>query len=419
MIHGMFSTASGGAFGPLGAVVAVFWEESLVNKFVKVLTYVAAVLLGSTLTMAYLLNRGILGAPAADASKLDQLAAVIDEFFIEEPDMTALEDAAASAMVTATGDRWSYYISAADYASYVEQSQNAYVGIGITITANEEPAGFAVVEVTPGSPAEEAGLQVHDVLVEVEGQNCAELGQDGTRNLVRGEEGTTVELVVNRDGQELAFTVERRQVQVPVATAAVLDSGYGLITIANFEARCADETIAAIDALMAQGVEGIIFDVRFNPGGYKSELVELLDYILPEGPLFRSETYDGKTEVDNSDADHIEIPMAVLVNGDSYSAAEFFAAALQEYDYALVVGQQTCGKGYFQNTIRLSDGSAVALSTGKYYTPNGVSLAGVGITPDLPVEVDEDIYAAIYYGEVDPEEDPQIQAAISALAESP
>ena len=131
--------------------------------------------------------------------------------------------------------------------------------------------------------------------------------------------------------------------------------------------------------------------------------------------MFRSETYDGKTETDTSDAGHIEIPMAVLVNGDSYSAAEFFAAALQEYDYAIVVGEKTCGKGYFQNTITLSDGSAVALSVGKYFTPNGVSLAGVGITPDVTVEVDEDTYAAIYGRTLEPSEDPQLQAAISAL----
>lgn len=392
----------------------LFLGGFVLNKFMKALSYILAFSLGAFIMTGYIYYR--LGERASTGvSKLDQLETIIDERFIEDVDMTALEDAAADAMVTATGDRWSYYIPASQYASYVEQMQNAYVGIGVTIQPSEEPAGLEVVQVTAGGPAEAAGIQVFDVIVEAEGQNCSEIGMEETRNIIRGEAGTQVQLTINRQGETLEFTVTREKIDVPVATYEVLDSGYGLITISNFDSKCAHETIAAIEELMEQNVKGIVFDVRFNPGGYKHELVEVLDYILPEGPLFRSETYDGKTETDTSDAGHIEIPMAVLVNGDSYSAAEFFAAALQEYDCAIVVGEKTCGKGYFQNTITLSDGSAVALSVGKYFTPNGVSLAGVGITPDVTVEVDEDTYAAIYGRALEPSEDPQLQAAISAL----
>ena len=152
-----------------------------------------------------------------------------------------------------------------------------------------------------------------------------------------------------------------------------------------------------------------------NPGGFADELVELLDYLLPEGDLFRTVSYDGKEQVDTSDADFLDMPMAVLVNGDSYSAAEFFAAALQEYEAAIVVGEPTVGKGYYQNTIQLGDGSAVALSTGKYFTPKGNSLADVGVTPDVRAEVDEETAANIYYGLCTTAEDPQIQAAVNAL----
>lgn len=392
----------------------LFLGGFVLNKFMKALSYILAFSLGAFIMTGYIYYR-LGGKASTGVSKLDQLETIIDERFIEDVDMTALEDAAADAMVTATGDRWSYYIPASQYASYVEQMQNAYVGIGVTIQPSEEPAGLEVVQVTAGGPAEAAGIQVFDVIVEAEGQNCSEIGMEETRNIIRGEAGTQVQLTINRQGETLEFTVTREKIDVPVATYEVLDSGYGLITISNFDSKCAHETIAAIEELMEQNVKGIVFDVRFNPGGYKHELVEVLDYILPEGPLFRSETYDGKTETDTSDAGHIEIPMAVLVNGDSYSAAEFFAAALQEYDYAIVVGEKTCGKGYFQNTITLSDGSAVALSVGKYFTPNGVSLAGVGITPDVTVEVDEDTYAAIYGRTLEPSEDPQLQAAISAL----
>jgi len=187
------------------------------------------------------------------------------------------------------------------------------------------------------------------------------------------------------------------------------------VTIENFDDRCAAETIAAIESLLEQGVESLIFDVRNNPGGYAHELVELLDYLLPEGDLFRTVDYKGVEDVEISDAACLDIPMAVLVNGESYSAAEFFAAALQEYEAATVVGEKTTGKGHFQSTFLLSDGSAVALSIGKYYTPKGVSLEGVGIVPDVVVPVEPETAREIYYGRLTPEEDPQIQEALEAL----
>ena len=192
---------------------------------------------------------------------------------------------------------------------------------------------------------------------------------------------------------------------------------FSIITIVNFDSRCAAEAIGAIEALRAQGADKLLFDVRNNPGGYKHELVELLDYLLPEGPLFRSVDYSGKEAVDMSDASCLELPMAVLMNGDSYSAAEFFAAALREYGVATLVGQNTTGKGRFQSTYVLSDGSAATISVGTYCTPKGVDLTDVGLTPDIPVEVDEEMYLKIYYGQVPPAEDPQIQAAVAALLE--
>ena len=204
--------------------------------------------------------------------------------------------------------------------------------------------------------------------------------------------------------------------EVQVATGLLLEGGIGLVTIENFDDRCASESIAAIEALMEQGADKLIFDVRGNPGGYAHELVELLDYLLPEGELFRTVDYQGEEQVDLSDAACLEIPMAVLVNRDSYSAAEFFAVALQEYEAAIVVGERTSGKGHFQSTFRLNDGSAVALSIGKYFTPKGISLEGVGIQPDVEASVDQDTYVKIYYDQLSPEEDPQLQAAISALS---
>ena len=379
------------------------------RKILILLSYILVAALATTTTL-------FLTHEEMGYSKLQQLEDLIQAYYIDPVDTTRIEDAAAEGMISAVGDRWSYYIPAAEYASFVEQNNNAYVGIGITILTQEENAmGFEVMEVAAGGPAEEAGIEVGDIVVAVEGQKTAGMDTTEMRNIVRGEEGTFVQITVYRGGSEITMDVERREVQTIVASGQMLSETVGLVTIENFDARCADETIAAIEALQEQGAERLIFDVRNNPGGYAHELVEVLDYLLPEGDLFRTLDYSGKEDVDTSDADYLDMPMVVLVNADSYSAAEFFAVALQEYGAASVVGQQTSGKGYFQQTFLLDDGSAVALSTGKYFTPKGVSLEGVGITPDVEVAVDEETYSLIYYNQMEPEEDPQIQAALELL----
>ena len=377
------------------------------EKILRIGSYVLVAALAAAVTLALVGGEG--------PSKLDELEALIQERFIGEADMEAIEDAAADAMIAATGDRWSYYIPASEYAAYQEQMANSYVGVGITIQVTEDDSGFLVTEVVSGGPAEEAGMMVEDLLIMVEDVDVRGMSTSEVRELVRGEEGTSVKLTVMRKGEHKVLSVERRQVQTPVATYEMLENNVGLVTIENFDSRCAEETIAAIETLLSNGAEKLIFDVRNNPGGYASELVKVLDYLLPEGDLFRTVRYDGKENVDTSDADCLEIPMAVLVNDGSYSAAEFFAAALSEYEAAIVVGEPTVGKGYFQTTYQLSDGSAVSLSIGKYFTPKGVSLAEEDVTPDVVVTVDEETDLAIYYGTLTPEEDPQIQAALKAL----
>lgn len=378
------------------------------QKVLKIGSYILVAALASALTLAGMGGTG-------KVSKLAQLQSLIEERYIEGADATVLEDAAANAMVAATGDRWSYYIPASEYETYQENMANAYVGVGITILSSEEVEGFQIMSVTPGGPAEEAGVQVDDLLIGVDGEDVRQSDASQVRNLVRGEEGTDVVLTILRGEEELEITVQRRHMETPVATYTMLEDQVGLVTIENFDSRCSEETIAAIEALREQGAEKLIFDVRNNPGGFADELVKVLDYLLPEGDLFRTERYDGYEDVDVSDENFLDMPMAVLVNGDSYSAAEFFAAALQEYEAAIVVGEHTSGKGHFQTTYQLNDGSAVALSIGRYYTPKGVCLEGVGIEPDVPVTVDEDTAMEIYFDSLPWEEDPQIQAALDAL----
>lgn len=388
-------------------------KRPFAEKLFLLLTYILVAAIASGVTFFVCAMGG------ASGSKLSQLENLITDCFVGDVDPVELEDAAAHAMVMATGDQWSYYIPADEYASYLEQANNAYVGIGVTIASQVEGEGIAIRQVDPTGGAYEAGIQAGDIMVEVEGQKVAEIGLDGMSALIRGEENTQVEIKVLRAGEYLTFQVTRRTIIITVAEGQMLQDNIGLVTIYNFDARCAQETLDAVKMLVEQGAKALIFDVRFNPGGYKAELVEILDYLLPEGPVFRSETYDGKESVSESDAQCLEMPMAVLVNGESYSAAEFFAAALDEYDWAVVVGEPTVGKGYFQTVFELDDGSAVGLSIGKYFTPNGVSLAEVGgLKPEIQLELDEETVAKLYAGELAPEDDPHIQAAIAALNEA-
>lgn len=349
-------------------------------------------------------------------AKLQELKGIIDANFVDEYDEKTMYDLAASAMVDSLGNRWSYYIPAEEYVALTDQRKNVYVGIGVTISPRED--GYIdILVVEPGGPAQEAGIQPGDVLVGVEGNDVATLTIDQVGDLIRGERNTQVQVQLRRGEETLNLSVYRKEIPTPVAVGTMLEGNVGLVQIANFDSRCASETMAEVKSLLEQGATALIFDVRYNLGGYVDEMVEILDQLLPEGPLVHYVDYAGRKSMDTSDKDFLDIPMAVLVNQDSYSAAELFAAVLQEYEAAVVVGQHTVGKGYFQYTYQLSDGSAVLLSAGRYATSKDVNLDGVGIAPDVEVVVDEELYWQIYGGFVPLQEDPQVQAALKVLAE--
>ncbi len=372
-------------------------------------SYILVAALASMLTVPFV--------RLTERTKLDELKALIDARFVGEVDEITMDDGAAAGVIASLGDRWSYYIPASDYAKEQDRKKNNdYVGIGITITARQDGSGFDIISVAPEGAALEAGILPGDILIGAEGKTAEELGLEGLSNSIAGEAGTEVSVTVLRDGEEMTFTMIRKKIPVVVASGEMLEGNIGLVTIDNFNEKCAQQTIEHVENLLQQGAQALIFDVRNNPGGYQTELVQVLDYLLPEGELFITENYAGTRSVDTSDENCIQVPMAVLVNGGSYSAAEFFAAALSEYEWAQVVGEKTSGKGYYQITYPLSDGSAVALSSGKYFTPKGVSLAEVGgLTPDIPVEVDEETARNIILRKLSPMEDPQIQAAVASL----
>lgn len=378
------------------------------KKVLIVLSYVLVAVLacGATLAFAY---------SGTESSKLMDLEDLILTRFAGDADRTKIEDAAADAMVYAMGDRWSYYIPASEYADFADNSANAYVGVGITVQATDDGSGMLVVAVQEGGPAAEAGMETGDIIVQVEGSSVEGMSVSQISALIKGEEGTPVTVTVLRSGDAVSLTMTRKRMETVVASGKLLNEHVGLVTINNFDERCAQETIAAIEDVMAQGADMLLFDVRNNPGGYADELVKVLDYLLPAGDLMRTVGTDGSDETLTSDEKCLNVPMAVLINEDSYSAAELFAADLSEYGAARTFGQPTSGKGFYQNVFQFTDGSAVGLSVGRYYTGHGNNLEGVGLTPDVEVRLDEESDALLYNGMLEPENDAQLQAALSYL----
>lgn len=373
-----------------------------------------------TAVLAVLLTVGALAGGAwallgPEGLGMVETVALVNTLFVGEHDLGTASDQAMDALIEGLGDRWSYYMDAEGYAAQQESRSNSYVGIGVTVTYPEE-GGLLIQSMAEGGPAEEAGLRAGERIVAVDGTALtAENRQEGA-SLIKGEEGTAVTLTLESpDGSRREVTVTRKRVEEPPARGELLSDGTGLVTIKNFNSRCAQETMAAVEELVVQGAERLVFDVRNNGGGYVDELTALLDDLLPEGDIFRSETKAGTKRVVTSDADCVDLPMAVLVNGGTYSAAELFAAQLQEMDRGIIVGEPTFGKGFSQQTFPLVSGGAVNLSTARYYTGGGVCLIGVGLTLDREVTLTEEQNAALSAGVLAPEDDPQLQAAVDLL----
>ncbi len=378
------------------------------KKVLIVLSYVLVAALACGATLFFV-------SASTDYNKLEDLENLILTSFAGDADKTKIEDAAADAMVNAMGDRWSYYIPAAELPSFLENSENAYVGIGVTVQPTDDNSGLMVIAVQPGGPAEEAGVQVGDVIIQVDGESAQDRTVTEISAMIKGEEGTVVSITVLRSGEGITMSMTRKHMETTVASSKLLNEHVGLVTIQNFDERCADETIAAIKALLNQGADMLLFDVRNNPGGYVDELTKVLDYLLPEGNLIRTVGTDGSDETVTSDADCVKVPFAVLVNENTYSAAELFAVDLSEYGVARIFGQKTSGKGFFQQVFQFSDGSAAGISVGRYYTSQGNNLEGIGLTPDEEIKLDDESEALLYNGMLEPENDAQLQAALSYL----
>lgn len=322
---------------------------------------------------------------------------LIDRRFVADYDEAEAVDGALSGMVDALGDRWSLYLDPEERALLQRAQANAYVGIGVTYQESDDPLGMYLVGVVEGGPADRGGLTAGEWIVGVNGTPLTEENFDELVDSIAGTEGETRTITVrSAQGAEREVTLTLERVEENPAEGVLLEGGLGYVRLENFYDHAADSVKTVVEDLLDQGAEGLIFDVRSNPGGYVTELTDLLDYLLPEGPIFAERSKNGPTEVTSSDASCVDLPMVVLVNEDTYSAAELFAAQLRESVNAPVVGQQTCGKGYYQQGFLLPNGGELHISTGMYTTGGGVSLIGTGLIPDYAIEgVDEQLDKAV------------------------
>ena len=351
-------------------------------------------------------ERGRIGSEEnySQAMKYLEIKNKLDEYYVGTVDEEAVSSAAFAAMVSALGDEWSYYMSPSEYSAYKLYSANQYVGLGITFDKDVDTGGLKIIAVSDGTPADNAGLAAGDIITSIAGQDITDMTVGDARSFLNANLGESVALHVLKGGKDAAdVNVNCEVIYNNPVTYKMLGGNVGYVQILNFQSGAAEQAIKAIETLLGQGALGFVFDVRMNPGGLLSELNTLLDYLLPSGTVYITVDESGNQTPVESDSMCLNMPMAVLVNADTFSAAELFAASLQEYNWAEIVGDRTTGKSRSQQTIELSDGSAVHLSTARYLTPLGVDLAEQGgLQPDQAVALTD-------------KGDAQLDAALSAV----
>lgn len=371
---------SGGPLRAIGRLKINFWIALLL----------CILCVGVTYGVASSRSRAAFGSEEnyAQAMKYLEIKNTIDDYYIGEVDEETISSAAFSAMVNSLGDVWSSYMSPTEYQTYQLYSSNQFIGLGVSIAKDSDTGGFEITGLTEGSPAENAGLQRGDIILSVDGEDVTGMTISDARSLITSHIDESVTLLIDRNGSQTEYTVDCRLIYDNPVSYEMINGNVGYIKISNFESGAADGAIAAIESLLGSGAQYFVFDVRTNPGGLLSELTTLLDYLLPGVDIFVSVDKSGEETVITSNNVCLDMDMCVLVNADSYSAAEFFAAALQEYGWATIVGEHTTGKGRSQQTFELSDGSALHLSTAKYLTPNRVDLSEQGgVAPDIEVSL--------------------------------
>lgn len=325
--------------------------------------------------------------------KTSVLQNIIDRYFLFDEDMTKVEDGIYAGMMNGLGDPYTVYYTKEEYKALNEDTEGKYSGIGAMVSQNPNTKIITIVKIFDNSPANDAGLQVGDIIYKIDGEEVAGTDMDIlVKTKIRGEEGTSFKMTVLRgdDRKEVELDLTRRSIEVETVAGKMLDNNIGYIAVSQFDAVTSEQFKSNIESLQSQGMKKLIVDLRGNPGGLLDQVVDMLDYILPEGLVLYTEDKYGEREEYYSDGSHeLKIPMVVLVNENSASASEVFTATFRDFEWGKVVGKTTFGKGIVQNVLPLGDGTAVKITTQHYYPPSGYDLHKVGIKPDIEVDLNE------------------------------
>ncbi len=351
--------------------------------------------------------------------KLDRIGKYVDDYYIfdDRLDPELQEEYIYKGYMAAMGDVYTTYYTKEEWDEMEEQTSGSYVGIGVLVQQDRNTGLVTAVKVFSGSPAEEAGMKAGDIFAEVGGVDATTMDLDMlVQNHIRGEEGTEVVITVYRpdSGEYIDMPIERRKVSVDTVEAKI-NGDIGYISVSEFDQVSAGQFMAAIDTLQERGMKKLIVDMRNNPGGEVNTVITMTDYLLDQDQvIFSMAGKKGKERVFKSEDHHkVDLPTVVLVNGNSASAAEIFTGALKDNHAATIVGTKTFGKGIVQSVFELDDGSALKITTERYYTPSGQNIHEQGIEPDVVVELDGGNDYAL--SSMKEEEDNQLQKAMEIL----
>lgn len=335
---------------------------------------------------------GTLGETVSE--KIDILEYMIDQYYYkDEISREDLENGIYQGLMDAVGDPYTSYFSADDFNTFMEQTTGAYYGIGAYVAQDIERNYPKINSPIPGSPAEEAGLRPNDIIYEVDGVSTYGMDLDKVVSLIKGEEGTSVNINIYRDGEYMDVKVERRQVKIPTVEQEMMEDDMAYIRIIEFDDVTPGQFEEALQTSRNEGMKGLVLDLRGNPGGSVNAVVDVARMLLPEGLVVYTEDKYGKREEYRCDGSHeFELPLVVLVDGNSASASELLSGAIQDYKKGTLVGTTTFGKGIVQQLLTLRDGSAIKITVSSYYTPKGRNIHGTGIEPDVECPFDGEAY---------------------------